>query len=212
MRILVINPNTSAETTQMIDVAAKKYVFSGTEVTTVNPKEGPELLKNPYDYAMQAPKVIELVEKNRNNYDAFIIASASDPGVKACRVVARYVLWMTEAAVMTACAVARRFSFLTTSKVSALTAREWVHMFGIDQSRFASARIVAGHDVIKRRHQIFDTYCEVGQKCIEEDGAEALILYSAPIIDLKQPLEARLKVPVIDGVVSAIKIAEQLPI
>ncbi len=57
---------------------------------------------------------------------------------------------------------------------------------------------------------MLDVYFQASQQCVDDDGAGALILYCAGISDLKGSLEKRLAVPVISGVVSAIKVAEQL--
>jgi allantoin racemase len=214
MRILIINPNTSVEMSRTIDSTAKKYASPGTEITTVNPQDGPDFIANAYHAALQAPKVVELVEKNRENYDAFIIACGSDPGLEACRIVTQNVLGVGESAIMTACAVAKRFSFLTPLKGGVLSRRERLHSLGIDQSRCASVRVVGSgisDEIVRKRHQMLDVYCQVGQKCVDEDGASALILTCAGMSDLKGYLEERLKVPIFSGVETAVKIAEQLP-
>ena len=52
----------------------------------------------------------------------------------------------------------------------------------------------------------------MGQKCIDEDGAGALILRCAGLVDIEERLGECLKTPVFSGVVNAVKIAEQLPI
>ena len=110
---------------------------------------------------------------------------------------------------MTACAVAKQFSFLSSTEETAAAVPDRLRSLGIDRARCASARPVGTSDeIVKKRNEMFEVYCQVGQKCIE-DGAGALILSCAGISDLKQRLEQRLKVPVIVGVISAIKIAEQ---
>lgn len=213
LKILIINPNTSVEMSRTIDSTAKKCASPGTEVTTVNPPDGPEFIANAYHAALQAPKVLELVEKNKSNYDCFIIACGADPGLEACRIVTKNVVGIGEAAIMTACAVAKRFSFLTVTKGGESSVLERLRCLGIDQSRCASVRVVGSgisDEIVKKRKEMLDVYCEVGQKCVEEDGAGALILVCAGMSDLKEYLEERLKVPVIIGVVSAIKIVEQL--
>jgi allantoin racemase len=68
-----------------------------------------------------------------------------------------------------------------------------------------------GDEIVKRRYQMLEAFYEVGKKCIDEDGAGALILLCAGLSDLTVCLEERLGVPVISGVISAVKIAEQLP-
>jgi len=215
VRILIINPNTSVEMSKTIDSTAKKYASPGTEITTVNPADGPDFIANAYHAALQAPKVIDLIEKNKMNYDHFIIACGADPGLEACRIVTKNVIGIGEAAIMTACAVAKRFSFLTVIKGGTPSVLERLRCLSIDQSRCASVRVVGSgtsDEIVKKRKERLDVYCQVGQKCVEEDGAGALILTCAGMCDLKERLEERLKIPVFTGVVSAVKIAEQLPI
>ena len=209
MKILIINPNTSVEMTETIDSTAKKYASPETEITTVSPPDGPTFIGNAYDAAVQAPKVVDLVEKNLMNYDYFIVACGSDPGLAACRVVTKNVIGIGEASIMTACAISKRFSFINSTVGSAAAVSERLHSLGINPSRLVSARAVGTSDeMVKKRHERFDVYCQVGQKCIE-DGAEALIFSCAGMSDIKERLEQYLKVPVIAGVISAVKFAEQ---
>jgi allantoin racemase len=209
MKILIINPNSSAEMTNTIDMVAKKYASTGTEITTVNPPDGPTFISTAYHSAIQTPKVLDILDKNKGSYDYFILACGLDPGLDACRVVVKNIIGMGEAAIMTACAVAKRFSFLSSTGETAAAALDRLHSLGIDPSRCASARPLGTSDeIVKRRNEMFEVYCQAGQKCIE-DGAGALILSCAGMSDLKERLEQHLKVPVIAGVISAIRIAEQ---
>lgn len=215
MKILIINPNTSVEMSKTIDSMAKKYASYGTEITTVNPQDGPDFIANAYHAALQASKVVDLIKKNISNYACFIIACGVDPGLEACRLVTKNVIGAGEAAIMTACAVAQRFSFLAPLKGGVLARRERLRCLGIDQSRCASVRVVGSgidDEIVRKRNEMFEIYCQVGQKCIDEDGAGALVLTCAGMSDLKERLEKLLKIPVFSGVESAVKIAEQLPI
>jgi len=210
VKILIINPNASFEMTKTIDNAARNNALPGTEIITVNPPDGPDYISGAFDSAIQTPKVIDILEKNKDTYDYFILACGFDPGLDASRMVTKNVIGMGEAAIMTACTVAKRFSFLNTTTESAKAVPDRLRSIGIDSSRFASARAVGSSDeIVKKRHEMFEVYCQVGQKCIEEDGAGALILSCAGMSDIKESLEQRLKVPIIAGVISALKIIEQ---
>jgi allantoin racemase len=214
MRILIINPNTSVEMSETIDVTAKKFASNTTEITTVNPKDGPTLITNAYDLTLQATRVIDLVERNKASYDCFIIACGGDPGLEACRTITKNVLGIGETAFMTACAVAKSFSLLSTTKGAAASMPERLRSLGIDQSRCASVRVVGSgtsDEIVRKRQKMFNVYCQVGQQCVNEDGADALILSCAGMSDLGERLGKFLKTPVIIGVVSAVRIAEQLP-
>jgi allantoin racemase len=150
------------------------------------------------------------VRKGRGQYDFFIVACGSDPGVDACRMLTRNVIGIGEAAIMTALAVSRRFSFLSTTPTGASNAPDRLRNLGVDLTRFASARAVGTSDeIVKKRHEKFDIYLKVGKACIQDDGAGALILSCAGMSDLKEQMEQALEVPVVVGVVSAVKIAEQ---
>jgi len=209
MKILIINPNTSAEMTKTIDSEAKKRASLGTETTTLNPPDGPSFMSNAYHSAIQIPKVLDILEKNKSSYDYFIMACGLDPGLDACRVVVKNIIGMGEAAIMTACAVANRFSFLSSTEATAAAVPDKLRSLGIDQSRLASVRPLGTSDeVVKKRHEMLALYCQLGQKCIE-DGAGAVILSCAGMSDIKEYLEQYLKIPVIAGVISAIKIIEQ---
>ena len=209
MKILIINPNSSAEMTETIDSEAKKYASPDTEITTVNPSDGPAFMTNAYHSAIQVPKVLDILEKNKGNYDYFILACGLDPGLNACRVAFKNIIAIGEAAIMTACTVAKRFSFLSSTEETAAAVPDRLRSLGICPSRCASARPVGTSDeIVKKRKEMLDHYCRIGQKCIE-DGADALIFSCAGMSDIKEYLEQRLKIPVISGVISAIKIAEQ---
>lgn len=209
MKILIINPNTSVEMTRTIDSTAKKYASPGTEITTVNPPDGPAFMSNAYHSAIQTPKVLDILEKNKSNYDYFILACGLDPGLDACRVVVKNIIGMGEAAIMTACAAASRFSFLSSTAETAATVPARVRSLGIDPYRLASARPVGTSDeIIKKRKEMLDVYVRVGKQCID-DGAGALILSCAGMSDIKEYLERELKVPVIAGAIAALKIIEQ---
>lgn len=214
MKILMINPNTSVEISQTVDRIAKRYASPETEITTVNPDEGPDHLSNPYDYALQAPKVIELIEKNLNDYDFFVNACAADPGLDACRLITRNVIGIGEAAYLTACAVARKFSVIYELKQGEPIIRERIHRYGIDQSRCASVKVIGKGDgeIVKKRNEMLDVYYQAGRECVEKDKAGALILACAGMADLKERLEGALKVPAFSGVESAVKIAEQISV
>jgi len=209
MKILIINPNSSIEMTQTIDSEAKKYASPGTEITTVNPPDGPAFMSNDYHSAIQTPKVLEMLEKNKDKYDYFILACGLDPGLDACRLVTPNLIGMGEAAIMTACAIAKRFSVLSSTDETAAGVPAKLRSLGLESWRCASVRPVGTSDeVVKKRKELLGHYCELGRKCIA-DGAGALIMSCAGMSDIKEYLEQQLKVPVIAGVISAVKIAEQ---
>jgi allantoin racemase len=49
MRILIVNPNTTASMTQKIGAAARRVASPGTEIVAVNPQHGPASIEGYYD-------------------------------------------------------------------------------------------------------------------------------------------------------------------
>ncbi|MGO9755039.1 MAG: aspartate/glutamate racemase family protein, partial [Roseiarcus sp.] len=63
MKLLVVNPNTSAGMTARIGEAARAAAAARTEIVAVNPTAGPASIEGYFDEAFAAPGVIEEVIK-----------------------------------------------------------------------------------------------------------------------------------------------------
>jgi len=212
VKILIINPNTSSEISRIIDSTAKKYAAKETQITTISPPDGPGFIANAYHAALQTPKVLDLIKKNKMRYDYFIIACGGDPGLEASRVLTRRVIGTGEAGIMTACAVARRFCCLAATSEGALALPERLREIGIDRGKCVSVHVVgggSGKEILEPKTEMLEVCSQIGRKCVEEHGAGALLLLCAGMSGLNARLEQFLKIPVISGVVSAVKIAEQ---
>jgi Asp/Glu/hydantoin racemase len=51
---------------------------------------------------------------------------------------------------------------------------------------------------------------KLAERCVDEDGADVIVLAGAPLAGLARNLRGRLPVPVVDGVSSAVRHAESL--
>lgn len=212
MKILMINPNSSQEMSKTIDDTAKKYASPGTEITTVTMPDGPEFIGAARDFAEQLPKVVDTVQRNLTVYDHFVIACGANVGLAPSREITPSVLGIGEVAFATACAVAGSFSVLTPVTVGEQLVPRALDSQGIDRSKCASVRVVgdgAGDAIVRSRHERLDVYLDAGRRCVQDDGAGALVLHCAGMSDLKEYLEGQLGVPVTSGVGSSVKLAEQ---
>ena len=50
----------------------------------------------------------------------------------------------------------------------------------------------------------------LAERCVQDDGADVIVLAGAPLAGLARSLRGRLPVPVVDGVSSAVRHAETL--
>ena len=77
MRILVVNPNTTASMTEKIGTAARAVAAQGTEIIAVNPADGPVSIEGYYDEVFSVPgllaeianffEVYKLIEPNKES-------------------------------------------------------------------------------------------------------------------------------------------------
>jgi allantoin racemase len=213
MRILFINPNTSEGFTEKIQRVAEQYASPGTIVRAVNPTNGPRSIECIYDELLSAPGTLEILLANLESYDAFVIACYSDhPTIYAGREITdKPIMGIAEASMYFACMLGRSFSVVTTN-------REWepllwdaVRHYGLNQ-RCASIRsvdlpVLALED---SEEESFQLILKSSQEAKERDQAEVICLGCAGMAGLDKKLQAKINIPVVDGVVCALKLMEGL--
>lgn len=211
MRILVINPNTTAAMTEKIGAAARRIAAPGTEIVAVNPASGPVSIEGYYDEAISVPGLLEVIRRTPD-VDAVVIACFDDTGLDAARCVTdRPVVGIGEAAYHMAAMLANKFSVVTTLARSVPALEHNLHRYGL-AARCARVRSseVPVLDLEKpgtnARARIS---AEVG-RAIEEDRAEAIVLGCAGMTDLTEALAAEHGLPVLDGVVCAVSLSESM--
>ena len=211
MRILVINPNTTAAMTEKIGAAARRVAAPGTEIVAVNPASGPVSIEGYYDEAISVPGLLEMIRRTPD-VDAVVIACFDDTGLDAARCVTdRPVVGIGEAAYHMAAMLSNKFSVVTTLSRSVPALEHNLHRYGL-AARCARVRSseVPVLDLEKpgsnARGRIS---AEVG-RAIEEDRAEAIVLGCAGMTDLTEALAAEHGLPVLDGVVCAVSLSESM--
>ncbi|MBY5736390.1 aspartate/glutamate racemase family protein [Rhizobium leguminosarum] len=212
MRILIVNPNTTASMTEKAATAARVVAASGTEIIAATSRMGPVSIEGHYDGALAIPGLLaELKERQTAGYDAAVIACFDDTGLEAARTFADVpILGLCESAVVTAGFLAQRFTVVTTLERSRVLIDNLVRRYGMgDRAKVRASDIPvleledAGSGAIgKLRAEI--------ERALLEDGAEAIVLGCAGMTDLARELQEIYGVPVVDGVAAAVKQAETL--
>ena len=211
MRILVINPNTTASMTAKIGEAAANAAAPGTEIVAVNPVYGPASIEGYYDEVFAIPGMIEEVRRHPDA-DAFIIACFDDTGLDAARcATSSPVIGIGEAGFHFASLVSGKFGVVTTLARSIPAIEHNLSKYGL-LTRCAGVRAsdvavldleLPGSDACKKISG------EIG-RLISEDRAEAVVLGCAGMADLARQLGEEHGLPVLDGVSCAVKLAEGL--
>ena len=212
MRILFINPNTTEEFTHKIQKIADQYRLPSTTVVAVNPARGPRSIECVYDELLSAPGTLEIGIAEMDKSDGIVIACYSDHStIYALRELGDIpVIGIAEASMYVACMLGHRFSVVTTGEAWEPLLWDAVRQYGLEQ-RCASVRStrMAVLDLEaatpERTNQLI---LEESRRALEEDDAEVICLGCAGMTGLDKELEQELGVPVLDGVVCALKLLE----
>lgn len=213
MRLLVVNPNTTASMTAKIGAAARAVAAPGAEILAVNPESGPASIEGFYDEAFSVPGLLrEIARGEAMGVDGHIIACFDDTGLEAARSLARApVIGIGEAAYHMASLLAHRFSVVTTLARSIPALETNLLKYGLDR-RCARVR-AAEVPVLELEDPRSDATRRIGEeieRAKAEDHAEAIVLGCAGMADLAGQLSRRHGLPVVDGVAAAVTLAEGL--
>ncbi|KOF13312.1 Asp/Glu/hydantoin racemase [Ensifer adhaerens] len=211
MRILVINPNTTASMTGKIGKAAKIAASARTRIIAVNPEDGPPSIEGYFDEAFVVPGILAEMFK-AGDMDAYVIACFDDTGLDAARcATSAPVIGIGEAAFHLATLIAGKFSVVTTLARSVPAIEHNLSKYGLS-SRCAKVRAsdVAVLDLEEPGSEARQKISVEIARAIAEDKAEAIVLGCAGMADLAHQLSSEYGVPVLDGVACAVKLAETI--
>ncbi len=211
MRILIINPNTTASMTRKLRAAASAVAAAGTEIHAVNPESGPASIEGYYDAAFSVPGLLAEIAR-AEGMDAFIVGCFDDTGLDAARCATQApVIGIGEAAFHMASLIAGKFSVVTTLARSVPGIEHNLVKYGLS-SRCAKVR-AAEVAVLELEKPESDARRRISReigRALAEDGAEAVVLGCAGMADLAAALSREHGVPVVDGAASAVKLCEGL--
>ena len=114
VRVLLINPNVSADMTGRIAAAARPLLPSGTELVTETARFGATVIASRASYAIAGHAALDCYARHAGRCDAVILACFGDPGLEALREVADVpVFGLLASAVRLATAGGRTFGIVT---------------------------------------------------------------------------------------------------
>lgn len=211
MKILVINPNTTASMTAKIATVARAVARPDTEIIATNAQHGPASIQGFLDIATCVPGLLEEV-KNHPDVDAIVVACFDDTGLDAVRCIASVpVLGIGEAAYHAASIIANKFSVVTTMSRSVPGLENNLARYGLAKK---CVRVRATDiPVLKLEEGDPKTLDKIRleiRNAIEHDHAEAIVLGCAGMADLMANLSREFGLPVIDGVATGVALAEAL--
>jgi allantoin racemase len=207
MRLLIVNPNTSAGVTARIDAAAQGVARPGDRFTTVSAASGPPLIVTEADAREATEGVLAAVAAHVAPVDGIVLASFGDTGAREVRAAhpGLPVVGIAEAAFAVVRHADAPFAIVTFAPevVPPLVQKAAEHGVAHRLVRAASPPGALRHDPADVADALFDPLLELCIACAAE-GAERVVLGGGPLAGIAARLEARAGVPVIDGTQAAI--------
>lgn len=115
MRILIINPNSSADMTRAIHKAAERFAGDTVEVDCLATPGAPPFIETYEDQLKAAPGMISLLRENESSHDGFVVACHCDPNLDAMKEITKKpVVGIGEASMKMATFLGHRFSVIST--------------------------------------------------------------------------------------------------
>lgn len=212
MRIHVVNPNGLDAITRRLEASARAVARPGTQVHAVSGVGGPESVESHTEELLGGLAVARaVVHGTTDGVDAFVVACFGDTGMHAARELTdRPVVGMTEAAYYTAAMLAARFTVVTLPPRTRVHALRVLHETGLAHRARVDAVEAAVVDLEDEAAALLPVFLDRGRRALEEDDAEAIVLGCAGLSELVGPLTEALGVPVVDGVLAGVTMAEGL--
>lgn len=217
--VLLINPNTSRPTTDMM-VALAQACFQSLQrrdiqVRGLTAPEGPGMLTEMEELEQAAaisrhPQVLAQAQ----DVDGIIVGAFGDPGLQALTErLTVPVIGIGQASMMLAARAGTPFGIATTTPGLKQSILDQVQRYGWSE-QFSGLRLTptAPLDLAQAPDRQDQELADRVAACIEQDGARAVIIGGGPLAQSAQALQSRLAVPVINPIIAACELmAERLP-
>ena len=203
LRLLIVNPNTSASVTGWLAEEARRVAGDHLAVTAVNAPSGLAAIQTP-DELLQAAQVVVATIEAYADADAAIIAAFGDPGLAEARARLKIpVIGLGEAG-LRAAANGRRFSIVTLGEAMRTALVQRVQSLGLED-RLAEIRILPTPipDMIANRKAHYDALADAIRAC----AGDAVLLGGAPLAGLGTKMTEETGATVLDGVEASVAAA-----
>ena len=206
-KILLINPNTSQATTDMMVSIAQAGLPAGFAVYGITARQGVAMITTQPELDDSEAQVEDCWNRAGADCAGVIVACFGDPGLQWLRGTTTVpVVGICEAAVLDAATSGRRFGIVTTTPDLAPAMQARVELLGLD-AHFTGIRLTAGdaHTLVADRTALHHALAAAVTYSIGTDHAQAVIIGGGPLGQAAQALAPHFNVPLIAPITCAVK-------
>lgn len=203
--ILLINPNTSAQTTAMMHGILRAALPTAIATTSATAQRGASMITTPAELAVATEEVLRIGSALASDVSAIIVGAFGDPGLDALR--AELTIPMTglgEASLRLAAGGGRRFGVATTTPGLETSITRAVDRLGLT-AFFTGTRLATGDPLALAGipEQQEEQLAQAVRACVDTDGAAAVVIGGGPLSAAAARLAPRFTVPIISAVEAA---------
>jgi Asp/Glu/hydantoin racemase len=206
-RILLINPNSSVATTEMMLNIARRTANGRLELDMATADRSPSMIVNEVQLQASATQVVEIAIAAAPNYDGIIVSAYGDPGVVALQNrLAIPVIGICEASMIEAGQNGRKFGVATVTPdlAEAIAARAhclgYAHTYTGIRCTLGDPQQLAGNN---------DLLCKELAKAVQlclKDEADAVIIGGGPLGEAAEFLRTCFEIPIIAPISAAVEL------
>ena len=199
VRLILINPNTTQSMTSRMVESARLSASSGWLIDGVTASDSVPFIDGYHDLALASAAVARCVVDYEEEFDVAVIACFGDPGLYSAReVVCAPVVGIAEASFALAMSLGHRFGIITTIERAIPNTLDLLCLYGVE--RRCAAIEPAGIGVLELNADPLSAVelLEAAGRRALAAGAEVLCLGCGAMVGIRETLEERLEVPVIE--------------
>jgi len=207
-RVLLINPNTSRATTDMMAAIARSAAPSGVEIISATAERGVPMILDAEALAASSQEVLEIGLRWGGSVAGIIVSAFGDPGVDCLRSKSGIpVVGIAQAAMLEAADRGRRFGVATVTPGLVGAIDERAAGLGLG-TLYTGTRLTAGDPLrlAADPDRLLEALGRAVDRCIRDDGAEAVVIGGGPLGDAAAALAPRFSIPVIAPVPAAVRL------
>lgn len=211
--VLLVNPNTSAATTAMMHGLARAALPEALVLRSATAAQGAPMITTDAELATAVQEVLAIGRREAGAVAAIVVAAFGDPALAALRAeLGLPVFGIGESSMREAAQGGRRFGVATTTPGLAVSIADAAARLGLS-AQFTGTRIPQDDPLrLAADPDLQDALlAQAVRACVEEDGAQAVVIGGGPLAQSAERIAGQFAVPVISPVAAAMRrVAAQL--
>lgn len=206
MKLLVINPNTSQFVTDKVCEFAALAAGDGVKIVGVTGQHGPPIIGTRSECVMAGQEALRLAADHADECDAVLLAISFDTGLDALREILPVpVIGMSEAGMLAAMAISRRFAMLTFGNRAVPLYEELVdHYHWTDRSAGVISLPPLTQAELEDTKLVIPQICEAIEDAVQNRNAESIVLAGAVFAGIAETIRDQVSIPVVDGIAAGV--------